>query len=133
MTRMLRVLALCAITTPADAQRVYTCSDGSQVTYQSLPCPHDRDTGVSRPVIGDPRLTSADRMRIAQESSQAQRWVREGAGYGQPPIRGTVIDNVRDPQACENARLRREMAEVFGNGATPSRIDEDIRRTCAVR
>jgi len=130
---MLMTLALCALATPAHAQRVYKCSDGGQPTYQSLPCTREHDTGVSRPVVGDPRLTAADRARIAQESLQARRWVREGAGYGQPPIRGTVIDNVSDPEACANARMRKEMADLFGNGAASSRIDEDIRRACAVR
>jgi hypothetical protein len=130
---MLMTLALCALATQAHAQRVYKCSDGKQVAYQSVPCPKEHDTGVSRPVVRDPNLTSADRVRVAQESSQARRWVRQGAGYDQPDVRGTVIDNVVDPQSCEDARLRKEMAEVFTGRSAPARIDQEIHRACAVR
>lgn len=130
---MLATLAMCALAFQAHAQRVYKCNDGKHVAYQSVPCPKEHDTGVSRPVVRDPKLTSADRVRVAQTTSQARRWVRQEAGYDQPDVRGTVIDNVVDAEACEDARLRKEMAEVFTGRSAPQRIDQEIHRACAVR
>jgi len=133
MTRMLVTLALCALATQAHAQRVYKCSDGKQTIYQSVPCPKELDTGISRPIVRDPNLTSADRVRVARETSQARRWVRESVGYDQPDIRGTVIDNVVDAEACEDARVRKEMTEVFTGRTAPERVNKEIHRACAVR
>lgn len=133
MTRMVMVFALSVLAPSVHAQRIYKCSDGVQAIYQSVPCPKEQDTGISRPLARDPRLTPAERQRVVRESAQARHWVREGAGYGQPPVRGTVIDNMVDRDACENARLRREMAEILGNRPVPQQLDQEIRRACAVR
>jgi len=126
-------LVLCALAMPAQAQRVYKCSSAGQTIYQSVPCPKEQDTGVSRPIVRDPRLTSSDRLRVAEQNAQARRWVREGAGYEQPDVRGSVIDNVIDPQGCEDARMRKDMAEMLTGRPASQRLDEEIQRSCALR
>jgi hypothetical protein len=73
------------------------------------------------------------RPRAGGETSQARRWVRESVGYDQPDIRGTVIDNVVDAEACEDARVRKEMTEVFTGRTAPERVNKEIHRACAVR
>lgn len=129
------LVALCAWAAQAHAQRVYTCKDdnGGQTVYQSLPCPRDQDTGISRPLVRDPDLTSADHQRVAAERASTREWIRHNAGYGAPPVQGTVIDSSRDPQACEQARMRREMGELFDSAAAMRSADAEIQRSCTQR
>lgn len=127
------LLALTALAAQAHAQRVYKCHDGHQVIYQSVPCAKEHDTGVSRPVVRDPQLTSADHQRVAEERSRTRDWIRQNAGYGAPPVQGTVIDAARDPEACEQARVRKEMAELFDSRDAAQSAASQIERACAKR
>lgn len=125
-------IAMLAFSPLAHAQKVYKCNEAGQTVYQSLPCALEHDTGVSRPVISDPELTAQERMANEQMLYKARRRMQAEAGRGVPPIRGTVIENIADPEACENERWRRELDGAFGR----RRGEDDNKRlssACQVR
>ncbi|MCF7749841.1 DUF4124 domain-containing protein [Bacillus subtilis subsp. subtilis] len=132
MRRTLLTLALCALASNAHAGRVYKCAAAGQTIYQTVPCPPEQDTGVTRPITKDPKLSWEERSRAQRELYDARRRMQADAGRGQPAVRGTVIDGSVDPEKCEDLRFRRELSEAFGRSAPP-RIDDDIKRACAKR
>lgn len=133
MKRTMTVLALCALATSAHAQRVYKCSDGKQTMYQTIPCPAEHDTGVTRPIVKDPRLSWEERNRAQRDLYEARQRMRADAGRGQPPVRGTVIDGAVDPEKCEDMRFRREFGEALSGQKAPQRVDDAVRQACATR
>ncbi len=126
------MLALCALAGNAHAGRVYKCLAGGQTIYQTVPCPPEQDTGVTRPITKDPNLTWEERTRAQRDLYQARRRMQADAGRGQPPVRGSVIDGAADPEQCEELRARREISQVFGR-PVPERINNDITKACANR
>ena len=66
-------LALCALACNAHAGRVYKCANGAQTIYQTVPCPPEQDTGVTRPIVKDPNLTWEERPRAQRDLHQARR------------------------------------------------------------
>ncbi|MFI8717881.1 DUF4124 domain-containing protein [Stenotrophomonas sp. NPDC077464] len=132
MRRTIVTLALCALACNAHAGRVYKCANGGQTIYQTVPCPPEQDTGVTRPIVKDPNLTWEERTRAQRDLYQARRRMQADAGRGEPPVRGTVIDGAANPEQCEELRSRREISEMFGRPA-PERIDADIAKACSSR
>ncbi|MFN4162567.1 MAG: DUF4124 domain-containing protein [Stenotrophomonas sp.] len=132
MRRIIVTLALCALASSAHAGRVYKCAAGGQTIYQTVPCPPEQDTGVTRPITKDPNLSWEERTRAQRELYDARRRMQADAGRGQPAVRGTVIDGSVDPEQCQDLRLRREMGEAFGRPAPP-RIEDEIKKACAKR
>jgi len=114
MRRTILTLALCALASHAHAGRVYKCAAGGQTIYQTVPCPPEQDTGVTRPIIGDPKLSWEERSR-AQRDLQAARQRMQA-----------------DAEQCEDLRLRRELGEVFGRTAPPH-VEAAIKKACARR
>ena len=129
---MMILLPLALVAGDACAQRVYKCNDGGSTVYQSLPCPETQDTGVSRPIVRDPKLTREDAIRLNRERRDAQR-MQANATRSRPELQGTVIEAAANAEACDKARSRRELAGWFGS-RTPSRqLDEEVNRACASR
>jgi len=132
MQRTILALALCALASSAHAGRVYKCAAGGQTIYQTVPCPPEQDTGVTRPITRDPNLTWEERTRAQRELYDARRRMQADAGGGQPAVRGTVIDGSMDPEKCEDLRVRRDISEAFGRTA-PQRVEDEIKKACAKR
>jgi len=130
--RIILALALCALAASAHAGRVYKCLAGGQTSYQTVPCPPEHDTGVTRPITKDPNLSWEERSRAQRELYDARRRMQADAGRGQPSVRGTVIDGAVDPEKCEDLRFRRELSEALGR-APPARIEDQIRQACTTR
>jgi hypothetical protein len=129
MKLKLVALAACALAADAQAQRVYKCVNGSETIYQSLPCPKEQDTGVTHKVVRDPRLTSEERYRNELMLRQARARMQAEAGRGQPKMRGTVIDAAADPDRCEQARWRHELAETFARPDT-QKLEREAKEAC---
>ncbi len=132
MKRIIMMLALCALAGSAHAQRVYKCADKGQTIYQTVPCPPEQDTGVTRPITRDPNLTWADKTRAERSLLDARRQQQVAAGRYQEPVRGTVIDGSMDPEKCEDLKTRSEIAEIFGR-KTPDSVQADMSKACAKR
>lgn len=132
MRRTILTLALCALACNAHAGRVYKCAAAGQTIYQTVPCPPEQDTGVTRPITKDPNLSWEERTRAQRELYDARRRMQADAGRGQPAVRGTIIDGAVDPEKCEELRMRRDISETFGR-PTPARVEEDIKKACATR
>lgn len=111
-------LALLLLSAPLAAQQVYKCTVDGQSVYQSLPCAAEHDTGVQRPIVSDPKLTPQERYANEQMLRNARRRMQAEAGRGAAPVRGTVIEHLADPEACDNARWRGELANAFGKTRT---------------
>lgn len=129
MKRKLLILTVGAFAGDACAQRVYKCDNGGQTIYQSLPCPIEQDTGVSRKVITDPKLSYEERYRNEEMLRRARSRMQADAGRGQPAIRGTVIDGAADPERCEDAKWRHELARTFGRPETGS-LEKNVTEAC---
>ncbi|MCW4453779.1 hypothetical protein OK348_03075 [Flavobacterium sp. MXW15] len=129
MKRKLLVLAVCGLAGDAWAQRVYKCVNGTETIYQSLPCPAEQDTGITRKVVSDPRLSYEERYRNELMLRQARARMQADAGRGQPAIRGSVIDGSADPERCEDARWRRDLAKTFGRPETAS-LEKSVHEAC---
>lgn len=130
MKRNLLLLTLCALAGDASAQRVYKCLNGTETIYQSLPCPIEQDTGVTRKVVTDPRLTYEERSRNEEMLRRARARMQADAGRGQPAaVRGTVIEAAADPERCENAKWRHELAKTFGR-ADADALGKSIEEAC---
>lgn len=132
MKRIIAMLALCALAGNAYAGRVYKCLDKGQTVYQTVPCPPEQDTGVTRPITRDPHLSWEERSRAERDLYQARRRMQADAGRYQEPVRGTVIDGSVDPEQCEDLKLRKDISETFGR-RTPENIESDIAKACAKR
>ncbi|WP_411850502.1 DUF4124 domain-containing protein [Stenotrophomonas sp. LGBM10] len=133
MRNTIVLLALCALAGNAEAGRIYKCAANGQTIYQSVPCPADQDTGVTRPIIKDPKLSWEERSRAQRELYDARRRMQADAGRTAAPIRGTVIDGAADPEKCEELRFRRELAETLSGQKAPQRINDAVRQACAAR
>ncbi|MGV8959443.1 MAG: hypothetical protein ACOH1V_03550 [Stenotrophomonas sp.] len=129
MKQKLLVLAVCALAGDACAQRVYKCVNGKETIYQSLPCPLEQDTGVSHKVVTDPRLSYEERYRNEEMLRRARSRMQADAGRGQPAIRGTVIEAAADPERCEDAKWRHELARTFGRPETAS-LEKTLSDAC---
>lgn len=130
MKRELLLLSLCAMAGDASAQRVYKCLKGTETIYQSLPCPVEQETGVSHKLVTDPRLTYEERYRNEEMLRRARARMQADAGRGQPAtVRGTVIDAAADPERCENAKWRHELAKTFGR-ADADALGKAIEAAC---
>ncbi len=132
MKRTIMMLALFALAGNAHAQRVYKCADKGQTIYQTVPCPPEQDTGVTRPITRDPNLTWADKTRAERNLYDARRQQQVAAGRYQEPVRGTIIDGSVDPEQCEDLKTRKEIAEIFGR-KTPDSVQADMAKACAKR
>ena len=125
MKRTLFLLSLTLLASNAWAQRVYKCRNGSETIYQSLPCPAEQETGVSRRVVNDPVLTANEQRRNQQMLRDARARMQVEAGRGQNIARqGSVISAAADPERCDTAKMRHEMAEIFARG----NVDELARQ-----
>lgn len=125
MKRTLFLLSLSLLASNAWAQRVYKCRNGNETIYQSLPCPTEQETGVSRRVINDPVLTADEHMRNRKMLRDARACMQAEAGRGQNIARqGSVISAAADPERCDTAKMRHEMAEIFARG----NVDELARQ-----
>lgn len=117
MKQTLFLLSLSLLASNAWAQRVYKCRNGNETIYQSLPCPTEQETGVSRRVINDPVLTADEHMRNRKMLRDARACMQAEAGRGQNIARqGSVISAAADPERCDTAKMRHEMAEIFARG-----------------
>ncbi|MCC7634950.1 DUF4124 domain-containing protein [Stenotrophomonas rhizophila] len=132
MRRTILTLALCALASHAHAGRVYKCAAGGQTIYQTVPCPPEQDTGITRPITRDPKLSWEERSRAQRDLQAARQRMQADAGRGQPMVRGTVIDGSVDPEQCEDLRGRRELSEAFGRTAPPH-VEAAIKKACARR
>ncbi len=132
MKRIIMMLALLALAGSAHAQRVYKCSNKGQTIYQTVPCPPEQDTGVTRPITRDPNLTWEDRSRAERNLYDARRQQQVAAGRYQAPAHGTVIDGSMDPEKCDDLKTRSEIAEFFGR-KTPDNVQADMAKACAKR
>ncbi|HDS0951233.1 TPA: DUF4124 domain-containing protein [Stenotrophomonas maltophilia] len=133
MRRMWVVLPLLLAAGDACAQRVYKCNDGGRAVYQALPCPAGQDTGVTRPIVRDPKLSWQESERIDRELRDARRQLQANAGRGGVRGSGTVIEAASNAEACDKARTRREMAEWFGTRTPQRQLNDDVTRACASR
>ncbi|TDB34422.1 DUF4124 domain-containing protein [Stenotrophomonas sp. TEPEL] len=133
MRRMWVVLPLLVAAGDACAQRVYKCNDGGRTVYQTLPCPSGQDTGVTRPIVRDPKLSWEDAARLDRERREARRQLQASAGRGGPQGAGTVIEAATNAEACDKARSRREMAEWLGSRTPQQQLNDDVTRACASR
>lgn len=133
MRRTVLVLALCTLAGSAQAQRVYKCADGQQTIYQTVPCPAHQDTGVTRPIVKDPKLSWEERNRAQRELYVARQRMQADAGRGQPPVRGTVIDGAADPEKCSDMRFRRDFGEAFSGQKAPQRVNDAVTQACSGR
>ena len=125
MKRTLFLLSLSLLASNAWAQRVYKCRNGNETIYQSLPYPTEQATGVRRRVINDPVLTADEHMRNRQMLRDARARMQAEAGRGQNIARqGSVISAAADPERCDTAKMRHEMAEIFARG----NVDELARQ-----
>lgn len=117
---------------PAAAQKVYTCRDNGTVTYQSLPCPSEDSTLAARNVVRDPNLSSGERIAAQQRLRTAEQRMRAEAGRGRAAARprGSVIEDLADPEGCRAERQRKEMAELLGRAApdAQARLAQACRR-----
>lgn len=130
MKRKLAALTICVLAGDASAQRVYKCLNGTETIYQSLPCPIEQDTGVSSKVIADPRLSAEERYRNEEMLRRARSRMQADAGRGpRPAARGVVIDDAADPERCENAKWRHELAKTFGRADADS-LGKTISDAC---
>ncbi|AWH17099.1 hypothetical protein C1922_07090 [Stenotrophomonas sp. ZAC14D2_NAIMI4_7] len=133
MQRMLVLLPLLLAAGEACAQRVYKCNDGGRTIYQSTPCPAGQDTGVTRPIVRDPKLSWQEAERVDRELRVARRELQANAGRGAAPVTGTVIEAASNAEACDKARTRRELAEWFGSRTPARQLNDDVTRSCASR
>lgn len=125
MKRTLFLLSSTLLASNTWAQRVYKCRNGSETIHQSLPCTAEQETGVSRRVVNDPVLTASEQRRNQQMLRDARARMQIEAGRGQNIARqGSVISAAADPERCDTARMRHEMAEIFARG----NIDELARQ-----
>lgn len=129
MRPKLLILTVAVLTGDASAQRVYKCSNGAETIYQSLPCPPEQDTGISRRIISDPKLSHEERQRNESMLRRARSRMQADAGRGQPGFRGVVIDGAADPQRCEEARWRHELAKAFARPDSES-LQKTIKEAC---
>lgn len=130
MLRALLLLSMSLLASNASAQRVYKCQDGQQTIYQSLPCAQEQDTGVSHRVVSDPRLSPEERRRNEQMLRQARTRMQAEAGRGQKPAQqGTVIENLADPERCEDTRWRHELSRTFGRSDTDA-VARELPEAC---
>lgn len=133
MRRIWVLLPLLAAAGDACAQRVYKCNDGGRTVYQTLPCPPGQDTGVTRPIVRDPKLSWQESERVDRGLRDAQRQLQANASRAAAQGSGTVIQAASNAEACDKARTRREMAEWFGTRTPLRQLDEDVSRACASR
>ncbi len=133
MRRIWVLLPLLAAAADACAQRVYKCNDGGRTVYQTVPCPSGQDTGVTRPIVRDPKLSWQESERVDRELRDARRQLQANAGRSAPQGTGTVIEAASNAEACDKARARREMAEWFGTRTPQRQLNDEVTRACASR
>ncbi|MET0290479.1 MAG: hypothetical protein ABW178_12690 [Pseudoxanthomonas sp.] len=127
----LAVLYVCA--GAATAQQVHVCNGPQGKIYQTMQCPPEQDTGQSRKLVKDPNLTWQERQRHAQDLENAHRRMQAEAGRGGgrvQPAATTVIGAARNPEACEQAKSRREYTQALGGEARAKALEPEVRDAC---
>ncbi|NIK07717.1 hypothetical protein FHY11_001183 [Xanthomonas arboricola] len=129
--RFVLLLAL-AIAAPSQAQQVFKCVAGKQVTYQSEPCLPGQ--AVKAWDAKPEQVDYANQARLDAIRRQLRAANSVPAYYTQRQATGAAIGMSRDQRRCENAKRERQRAlDAVGHRRTfemSRRLDDMVYDAC---
>ncbi len=126
------ILLALAIASPGQAQQVFKCVAGKQVTYQSEPCLPGQ--AVKAWDAKPEQVDYANEARLDAMRRQLRASNSPPAYYPQRQATGVSIGMSRDQRRCENAkRERQNTLDAFGHRRTfelSRRLDDMVYNAC---